>query len=264
MDYSIHLLHPLLSRHMAGVRKKLVQQPICAIIGAGEGLGQALASRFAKNGFALALISRSESGSAAAIRAAGKHTPYVRFFKADATNPNTIENALKKVSAEMGDVEVLIYNCRDNFTACAPLEMSYESMLETYNVEVVGAFAAAKSVLPDMISKLRGTIFFSSATAAYRGSSTHPLYSIGKFGLRALSQSLAKAYGRNGVHVIHVRLDCDLDVPYMRNSYGPDYDRNKLANPDAVAESYWLAYKQPKAAWSNEIELRPNVENWTL
>ena len=97
MDYSIHLLHPLLSRHMAGVRKKLVQQPICAIIGAGEGLGQALASRFAKNGFALALISRSESGSAAAIKAAGKHTSCVRFFKADATNPNTIEKALKKV-----------------------------------------------------------------------------------------------------------------------------------------------------------------------
>ena len=66
----------------------------------------------------------------------------------------TIENALKKVSAEMGDVEVLIYDCRDNFTACAPLEMSYLSMLETYNFEVVGAFAAATSVLPDMISKL--------------------------------------------------------------------------------------------------------------
>ena len=59
---------------MAGIRKKLVQQPICAIIGAGEGLGQALASRSAKNGFALALISRSVAGSAAAIRAAGKHT----------------------------------------------------------------------------------------------------------------------------------------------------------------------------------------------
>ena len=64
---------------MDGVRKKLVQQPVCAIIGAGEGLGQALASRFAKNGFALTLISRSESGSAAAIKAAEKHTPCVRY-----------------------------------------------------------------------------------------------------------------------------------------------------------------------------------------
>ena len=241
-----------------------MSQPICAIVGAGEGLGQALSSKFAENGFGLALISRSKTGSAAAFKAAINHTSNVQFFKADATKPNTIENALKKVSAQMGDVEVLIYNCRDNFTACAPLEMSYETLIETYNVEVVGAFAAAKSVMPDMISKLRGTVFFSSATAAYRGSSTHPLYAIGKFGLRALSQSLAKAYGSSGVHVIHVRLDCDLDVPYMRNLYGSEYDRDKLANPDAVAESYWLAYQQPKGAWSNEIELRPNVENWTL
>ena len=82
-------MHPLLSRHMAGVRKKLVQQPICAIIGAGEGLGQALASRFAKNGFALALISRSESGSAAAINVAGS-TPLV-FVSLRRTQPIQIQ-----------------------------------------------------------------------------------------------------------------------------------------------------------------------------
>ena len=95
-------------------------------------------------------------------------------------------------------------------------------------MEVVGAFAAAKSVLPIMIKRGSGSIFFSSATAAYRGSSTHPLYAIGKFGLRALSQSLTKEYAKNGVHIVHVRLDCDLDVPYMKESYGVNYNSENL------------------------------------
>jgi NADP-dependent 3-hydroxy acid dehydrogenase YdfG len=114
-----------------------------------------------------------------------------------------------------------------------------------------------------MISRARGSVFFSSATAAFRGSSTHPLYAIGKFGLRALSQSLSKAYANRGIHIVHFRLDCDLDVPVMRGLYGQDYDPGKLANPDAVAESYWLTYQQPESAWSNEVELRPYTEGWT-
>jgi NADP-dependent 3-hydroxy acid dehydrogenase YdfG len=138
--------------------------------------------------------------------------------------------------------------------------MSYAALEDVYRVEVIGAFAAAKSVLPGMIKRSRGSVFFSSATAAFRGTNTHPLYVIGKFGLRALSQSLSKAYAKNGVHIVHFRLDCDLDVPIMRDLYGEEYDPVKLANPDDVAESYWLTHLQPKSAWSNEIELRPYTE----
>jgi len=114
-----------------------------------------------------------------------------------------------------------------------------------------------------MIEQNAGSIFFSSATAAFRGSADFPLYAIGKFGLRALSQSLAKAYGHHGIHIAHFRLDCNLDVPVMEKLYGAQYDPEKLADPDGVAESYWLTFKQPKSAWSNEVELRPHTERWT-
>jgi NADP-dependent 3-hydroxy acid dehydrogenase YdfG len=115
-----------------------------------------------------------------------------------------------------------------------------------------------------MIARRRGTVIYFSATAAFRGSISHPLYSIGKFGLRALSQSLAKSYAGNGVHVAHVRLDCSLNVPLMRGLM-PEASRNgELADTDAIAESYWWIHRQPSVAWSNEIELRPNTENWTF
>ncbi len=240
-------------------------KPVCAIVGAGEGLGQALAARFARGGFDLALISRTEAGSMAAATAAKQARPgtEARFIAADAMAPETIEQALGSVAQEMGAPEVLIYNVRGEFTRCDPLEMTYEALEDIYRTEVIGAFAAAKAVLPAMREKGQGSVFFSSATAAFRGSAMHPLYAIGKFGLRALSQSLTKAYARDGVHFVHVRLDCDLDVPVMKELYGESYDPEKLANPADVAEAYWLTHLQPRSAWSNEVDLRPYTENWT-
>lgn len=241
----------------------MMSKPVCAIVGAGEGLGRALAQKFAGEGFDLALISRSRQGSAAAMEAALANLATANFFSADATRPDSVEAALGQAADTMGAVDVLIYNARGAFTACAPLEMSYEALEDIYRIEVVGAFAAAKAVLPSMIERSCGSIFFSSATAAYRGSGKFPLYAIGKFGLRGLSQSLTKAYAKDGVHIVHVRLDCDLDVPIMREAYGPDRGPDDLASPDAVAESYWLTHLQPRTAWSNEIEIRPYTENWT-
>ena len=242
-----------------------MSRPVCAIVGAGEGLGRALSARFADENFDIGLISRSREGSSAAAEAAVSANPEAKvdFFAADARQPETVERALHDVASGIGEVEVLIYNVRGEFARRDPLDMTYEELEEIYRVEVVGAFAAARAVLPAMRRRGAGSVIFSSATAAFRGSATHPLYAIGKFGLRALSQSLARAYSRDGVHVVHMRLDCDLDVPLMRERYGDDLANAQLADPDAVAESYWWAHRQPKSAWSNEIEIRPHTEKWT-
>lgn len=242
-----------------------MSQPICAIVGAGEGLGSSLAAKFAGEGFDIALISRSEKGSSAAAEAAAgaNAEATVKFHAADAAQPETIERALARIIGEMGEVDVLIYNARGSFTLRDPLEMTYGELDEIFRLEVIGAFAAAKSVMPAMRERGHGSVLFSSATAALRGSATHPLYAIGKFGLRALSQSLAKAYSKDGVHIVHVRLDCDLDMPLMRELYGDSFDPEKMANTDDVAETYWWAHQQPKSAWSNEIEIRPYTEAWT-
>lgn len=240
-------------------------RPICAIVGAGEGLGRALAARFAGEHFDIGLVSRSREGSRAAAEAAVSADPgaKVAFFAADARQPDTVEQALNDVASAIGEVDVLIYNVRGEFARRDPLDMTCAELEEIHRVEVVGAFAAARSVLPAMRRRGAGSVMFSSATAAFRGSATHPLYAIGKFGLRALSQCLAKAYSRDGVHVVHMRLDCDLDVPLMRERYGEDCEDAHLADPDAVAHTYWWAHQQPKSAWSNEMEIRPHTEHWT-
>lgn len=243
-----------------------MKRRLCAIVGAGEGLGQALAAKFANHSFDVALISRTKTGSAIAVDSAEKadSAADVRAYLADAYRPETIEKSLAQIESDMGEVDVLIYNVRGTFDAVEPLEMTYAQLLDVFQVEVIGAFAAAKSVLPSMKARKEGAIFFSSATAAFRGSGTYPLYSIGKFGLRALCQSLTKAYAKDGVHFAHFRLDCDLDVPIMHELYVDQRDRTNLANPADVAETYWLTFQQPKGAWSNEVEIRPYTENWSI
>jgi NAD(P)-dependent dehydrogenase (short-subunit alcohol dehydrogenase family) len=242
-----------------------MDQRVSAIVGAGDGLGQALAGAFANAGYGVALLSRTEEGSRAALDAAQRANSarQARFFAADATRPEELESALRRVAHEMGRVDVLVYNPRGGLAHKPPLAIEYAELREIFDLEVVGALAAAKAVVPGMIEAGRGTVLFSSATAAFRGSATNPLYSVGKFGLRSLAQSLAKAYGKAGVHIAHVRLDCTLDVPIVRKMIGARLDPKKLASTEDVARTYVWLTEQPRSAWTNEIELRPFTEEWT-
>ena len=240
-------------------------KPVCVLIGAGEGLGQSLAKKFAAEGFRIGLISRSEAGSAAALREARAVAgdDAASFFAADARDPASIEAACAESAKELGAAQALIYNVRGYYAPKPPLELAYEELEINFQEEVVGALAAAKAVMPAMIEAGSGTIIYSSATAALRGSKSNPLYALGKFGLRSLSQSLAKAYASDGVHVVHVRLDCTLDTPGIREYY-PDIKPEEMSNTDDVAETYYWVHRQPRSAWSNEIEIRPYTEEWTF
>ncbi|MGH8516246.1 MAG: SDR family NAD(P)-dependent oxidoreductase [Panacagrimonas sp.] len=234
-------------------------RPLCAIVGAGEGLGVALARAFARQGNDLLLVGRSAAGQAAAREAAVAAGAKVTIEEADARDPAALTKALGAASS----AEVLIYNPRAGLTFKPPLEVTAEELQDILALEVVGAFTAARAVLPAMIERGRGTIIFSSATAALRGSGRNLLYATGKFGLRGMAQSLAKAYGAKGVHVAHVRLDCALDVPVVKKMMGNNYDKSRTADTDDVAQSYVWIHQQPRSAWSNEIELRPYTEDWT-
>ena len=173
-----------------------MDQRVCVIVGAGEGLGRSLAAAFATKGFAIALLSRSEKGSAAALEAArgANPTAKVRFFAGDATQAPALEAAVARAATEMGGCDVLIYNARGDLRYKPPLQIEYDELRAILDVEVAGALAAAKAVMPSMIEKQRGTVIFSSATAEFRGSATNPLYAIGKLLLgRGQSAGVTKA-----------------------------------------------------------------------
>lgn len=229
-------------------------------------MGKSLTAVFSAAGYNIAAVSRSRGNCSAALDSAIAANPEstVRYFAADATQPAQLERTLNTIGTEMGPIEVLIYNARGEPKWKPPLEMTYDELRDAFELEALGAFAASKAVIPGMIARQRGTVMFSSATAAFRGSATTPAYAIGKFALRGLAQSLGKAYAKEGVHVVHVRLDCAIDGPLVRRLMSDAFDPHDVANPDDVARTYLWVHQQPRSAWSNEVELRPHTESWLL
>lgn len=162
---------------------------VCAIVGAGEGLGASLARVFAQHGCDIALLSRTAAGSAAAREAVVAENSDVRVInvQADAAKAESLGAGLSRVASELGPIDILIYNVRGSIAFRRPLDVTCAELRDILDIEVVGALAATQAVLPSMIERRRGTILYSSATAALRGSATGLLYATAKFGLRGLA-----------------------------------------------------------------------------
>ena len=118
----------------------------------------------------------------------------------------------------------------------------------------------------------KGTLLYTSASAAFRSGAKTAMLAAGKMALRALSQSVAKEYGKQGIHAVHLRMDCTYESPRnqavftsggMDEMYGKMAGANKLADIGAIAETYYAMHVQSPMAWTNEIDLRPFQEDWT-
>lgn len=227
-------------------------------------MGKAAALRFAKGGFAVALLNRTDESAKPAedaINAAGGQCLYV---KCDATQKDSLEQAFQEVKSKLGSVEVLVYNASAGYKAGGVLQVDPSVVENCWRVNCLGCLIAIQQVLPDMLQRGRGTILCSSATAAFRGSKNGPSFPIAKFGLRALTQSVAKEYSSKGIHCVHIRLDCILDTPKAKSFMGDNYNPELCGNVDAIAETYWHLYTQDRRAWTNEIDIRPYTEDWTF
>ena len=112
-----------------------------------------------------------------------------------------------------------------------------------------------------MVEAGRGTILLTGATASLRGSARFSALAVGKFGLRALAQSMAREFGPQGVHVAHVIVDGQINTPRVRER-SPDREEHTMLSPEAIAETYWQLHAQDPTAWTLELELRPAVESF--
>jgi short-subunit dehydrogenase len=116
-----------------------------------------------------------------------------------------------------------------------------------------------------MAGRGRGTILFTGATASLRGSANFAAFAGAKHALRALAQSLARELGPRGVHVAHVVVDGAIDTEFIRSNFPDRYalrEQDGILNPDHIAENYWTLHRQPRDAWTFELDLRPYMERW--
>lgn len=131
------------------------------------------------------------------------------------------------------------------------LEVSPERFAECWQVGCLGAFLCAREVLPAMAERGAGTILLTGATASLRGGAKFSCLAFGKFGLRALGQSIARERGERGVHVAHVIIDGQID-----SERAPGRPAHGFLAPDEITETYWQLHQQPNTAWTLELDLR--------
>jgi NAD(P)-dependent dehydrogenase (short-subunit alcohol dehydrogenase family) len=233
---------------------------VAAVVGAGPGLGAALARRFAREGYTVGLLARGEASLRAVHQevqeAGGRAAPYA----VDATDAGAVRDAFARLRAEHGAPEVCIYNA-GHFRMAGFLETSPEDFDTSWRINCLGGVLCAREVLPGMLERGRGTLLFTGATASLRGGPRSSSFAAGKFGLRALAQSLAREFGPRGIHVAHVVIDGVIDTARTRTLMGAPADAQRLS-PDALAETYWQLHQQHPSAWTQELDVRPAQEKF--
>jgi NAD(P)-dependent dehydrogenase (short-subunit alcohol dehydrogenase family) len=233
---------------------------VAAVLGVGPGLGAAIARRFASEGFAIGLLARRKEGLSAVREEVEGAGGSALTIQANATDAVSVARAFEELREGLGNPEVFVYNA-GAFRMGGILELTPQDFDDCFKANCSGAFYGAQQVLPAMLEKGRGTIIFTGATAALRGSANFSALATGKFGLRALAQSMAREFWPQGIHVAHVVIDGQINTPSLRETQ-PNREEHTILSPDAIAESYWQLHVQDSTAWTLELDLRPAVETF--
>lgn len=215
------------------------------IVGTGPGISASLARLLSANGIKVALAARNVEKLGPLAAETGAST-----FAVDAADPTGVSRLFDEVDAKLGEPDVVVNNASQR--ARGPLaELDPAEVARALSVTAYGAFLVAQQAARRMLPHGRGAILFTGATAGIKGFPLSAPFAMGKFALRGLAQSAARELGPKGIHVAHFVIDGG-----VRSASRPDQDDSTL-DPDAVAQTYLDVLRQPRSAWSMEVELRP-------
>jgi NAD(P)-dependent dehydrogenase (short-subunit alcohol dehydrogenase family) len=234
------------------------------VVGAGDALGGAIARRFAREGFEAVIIRRNADQLeplAEAIRAeGGKAHP----FGVDARNEEQMVALFDAVEEKIAPIEAVVFNIGANVNF--PIaETTSRVFFKVWEMACFSGFLAGREAAKRMAPRGRGTIIFTGATASVRGGKGFAAFASAKHGLRALSQSMARELGPQGVHVAHTIIDGAIDTAWIAENFPARYalkDQDGILDPDHIADAYWMLHTQPRDAWTHELDLRPWMESF--
>jgi NAD(P)-dependent dehydrogenase (short-subunit alcohol dehydrogenase family) len=223
------------------------------IVGAGSGLSASLARALTREGLAVSLAARSTDDLGSLARETG-----ARALPCDASQRADVERLFNELDAAPGAPDVVIYNA--SFRTRGPLaDLDPSDVERALAVTAFGAFLVAQQAVRRMVPRRMGAILFTGASAGVKGYPQSAPFAMGKFALRGLAQSMARELHPQGIHVAHIVVDGG--IKSARRSEPPDKP-DSLLDPDAIAETYLHLIRQPRSAWSWEVEVRPWVENF--
>jgi NAD(P)-dependent dehydrogenase (short-subunit alcohol dehydrogenase family) len=244
------------------------KKPVALVIGAGDATGGAIARRFAREGYAACVTRRHLDKLQPLlddIKAAGGEA---HGFASDARKEEEVIALVEQIESNIGPIEVLVFNIGANAPSSV-LEETARKYFKIWEMACFGGFLNAREVAKRMVLREgdghKGTIIFTGATASLRGSANFAAFSGAKHALRALAQSMARELGPRGIHVAHVVVDGAIDTEFIRENFPQRYelkDQDGILNPDHIADNYWMLHRQPRDAWTHELDLRPWMEKF--
>ena len=246
----------------------MTEQPTgtCLIVGAGEGVGAAVARAFAREGLSVCLTRRPRhldalEQLAASIRADGGEA---HAFGVDAREESEMVELVDRIEAEIGPLDVVVFNVGAN--VWFPIvETTTRVYTKVWEMATLAGFLTGREAARVMTPRGRGTVIFTGATASLRGRAEFSAFAGAKHGLRALAQSMARELGPKGIHVAHVVIDGTIDGAFARGRIA-DLDarlaRDEILRPDEIARNYVWLHRQGRSAWTHEMDLRPWTETF--
>jgi NAD(P)-dependent dehydrogenase (short-subunit alcohol dehydrogenase family) len=224
------------------------------VAGAGRGLGKAVAKRFAREGYAVALAARNRERLASLAAEIGASA-----FPADLANEAEVAALFSKVETKLGPIEAVAFVAATRIQGPFA-ELEAADFEHVWRQSCLSGFLVGREAARRMLPRKRGTVIFTGASGSTRGRAHFAAFAAAKGGLRFMAQSMARELGAQGIHVATVLIDGAIDSERMWRDHrermqqlGPD----GALHPDAIAETYWQIHGQQRSAWTHEVDLRP-------
>lgn len=228
-------------------------KPVCVVVGIGPQNGASFVRRFAAEGYAVALLSRRTEYS----EQLSVELEVAKAYACDVTDSSAVETAFDAVRADLGEIDVLVYNAGSGVWGNID-ELSAADFELSWRINTMGAFLAAKQVIPSMKERGSGTIIFIGATASLRGKPVTTAFAPAKAAQRSLAQAMARHLWPSGIHVSLIIIDGGVkSVDSETNVDAPE-----TLDPDDIATTAYFLTQQPRSAWSFEVDVRPSQESW--
>ena len=243
-------------------------KPVCLVIGAGAGIGGTVGKRFAREGYHAVLCRRTDQeGLDRLVGSIEGEGGSASGYLLNAVEPDSIEARITAVEADIGPIEVVVFNLGAQIGDRALADTTYKAFEMGWRMATFALFRVASTLCPLMEERGRGTILVTSATAAVRGNKGQHSHDAAMGGRRLLCQSLNAEFGPKGIHIAHIVVDGSVDAPdtlgkmlgaerfqQLRETRGMEHDGLML--PERIADTYFHLAQQHRSTWSHEIDMR--------
>ncbi|WBY03322.1 SDR family oxidoreductase [Ramlibacter tataouinensis] len=242
----------------------LAGNKVALVIGAGDATGGAIARRFAREGYIACVTRRSAEAVQPLVDRIRAEGGQAHGFGSDARKEEDVAALVERIESQIGPIEVLAFNIGANVRASI-LDETARRYFKVWEMACFAGFLNGREVARRMVARGRGTILFTGATASMRGSAGFAAFAGAKHALRALAQSMARELGPRGIHVAHAVIDGAIDTAFIRENFPERYarkDQGGILDPEHIADQYWMLHRQPRDAWTHELDLRPWMETF--